>query len=297
MNNFARRASQQAHLIREENRQVIYDGIYYVRTLDSKVQTWAKEGENTFILSKELIEAFRHTDVSLDVTPNDFKYPFRSFVIEGEVPLFDTTTFNMEEDKQVVRSVASILYISADLILESGNVSIVGIDGSIQERPDWDHSLNAFFPSGIYGMENIMLYMRGNETIQSSIDTRKGGSVILPVSKEDAHNIINIFYNSVLYINDPSRNISETEERGSRKMKMSGREPHRSQYRFLKPPKLYKPLYAASGKTLDKHFIVRGHWRNQACGEKRASRKMTWIQPYWKGPQMSEIISRPYVIA
>jgi len=31
-------------------------------------------------------------------------------------------------------------------------------------------------------------------------------------------------------------------------------------------------------------WVVRGHWRNQACGPGRAMRRRTWIPPYWKGP-------------
>lgn len=29
-------------------------------------------------------------------------------------------------------------------------------------------------------------------------------------------------------------------------------------------------------------FVVRGHYRNQACGPKLASRRIQWIEPYWK---------------
>jgi hypothetical protein len=43
-------------------------------------------------------------------------------------------------------------------------------------------------------------------------------------------------------------------------------------------------------------FIVRGHWRNQPYGEKFAKRKLKWIPPYWKGPDMGQLISRPYVV-
>lgn len=42
---------------------------------------------------------------------------------------------------------------------------------------------------------------------------------------------------------------------------------------------------------ISKRFIVRGHWRNQACGEGRTDRRRTWIQPHWKGigPKMQHI--------
>lgn len=44
---------------------------------------------------------------------------------------------------------------------------------------------------------------------------------------------------------------------------------------------------AAKGQ-LTRRFIVRGHWRNQACGVGRAERKMRWIAPFVKGPEDGE---------
>jgi hypothetical protein len=41
-------------------------------------------------------------------------------------------------------------------------------------------------------------------------------------------------------------------------------------------------------------FLVRGHWRNQAHGKGRSLRRFQWIQPFWKGPEMAEIVSKPY---
>jgi hypothetical protein len=39
------------------------------------------------------------------------------------------------------------------------------------------------------------------------------------------------------------------------------------------------------GWRLRMQHIVRGHWRNQACGPQMAQRKRIWIQPYVKGPE------------
>lgn len=44
-------------------------------------------------------------------------------------------------------------------------------------------------------------------------------------------------------------------------------------------------------------FLVRGHWRNQPCGPALADRRLTWIKPYYKGPEMAAIVNRPYVVA
>lgn len=41
-------------------------------------------------------------------------------------------------------------------------------------------------------------------------------------------------------------------------------------------------------------FIVRGHWREQACGPNMTLRKRIWIKPFWKGPEESRVLLRKY---
>lgn len=45
---------------------------------------------------------------------------------------------------------------------------------------------------------------------------------------------------------------------------------------------------AEEGWKVKSKFIVRGHWRNQACGPGRAEHKRIFIDPYWKGPDVTE---------
>jgi len=35
-------------------------------------------------------------------------------------------------------------------------------------------------------------------------------------------------------------------------------------------------------------FIVRGHWRDQACGPRHSERKRIFIEPYWKGDDLAD---------
>lgn len=280
----------------EDRQKIVHTGMYYTATLDSKVRAWVKDGQKTFILSKELIEAFRHTDISFDMFPSDFQYPFNNFVIEGEAPFFETKTFSDQLTYDDHRWVDTILYVNVQTMLDSGSITM-DLYGKIGEKPDWHHSLTALFPGTDGGLENIMTYMDKDKTIRDAIETRKVGNMMLPIENSDAKGMVNIFFNTILYINDPTRNREETEVTGSRKMKIDGKKAVRSNYIFLKPPKKYKSLYHGSGKTLDKRFIVRGHWRNQACGEGMKQHKRMWIFPYWKGPEMSEIVSKPYVIS
>ena len=50
----------------------------------------------------------------------------------------------------------------------------------------------------------------------------------------------------------------------------------------------------ADGSAPGVRFMVRGHWRNQAHGPGRAERKLIRIEPFWKGPDMAEAVSRIY---
>lgn len=53
------------------------------------------------------------------------------------------------------------------------------------------------------------------------------------------------------------------------------------------PPKTFR---------VGKRFMVRGHWRNQVCGEGRKERKRKWIRPHLKGPEDGETFSRVYQV-
>jgi len=43
-------------------------------------------------------------------------------------------------------------------------------------------------------------------------------------------------------------------------------------------------------------FVVRGHWRDQACGPRLSERRQKWIEPYWKGPEDGAINVRAHIM-
>jgi len=55
-------------------------------------------------------------------------------------------------------------------------------------------------------------------------------------------------------------------------------------------------LSGKSSRTCKVRWVVRGHWRNQACGKGRQERRPTWIEPYWKGPEGAPTILREAVV-
>lgn len=42
--------------------------------------------------------------------------------------------------------------------------------------------------------------------------------------------------------------------------------------------------------------LVRGHWKNQPCGEKGQERKWLHIEPYWRGPEDGPTAIRPHIL-
>lgn len=48
--------------------------------------------------------------------------------------------------------------------------------------------------------------------------------------------------------------------------------------------------------TLTSRHVVRGHWKQQVCGPGRVDRKHLFVEPYWRGPELAEVISRDYVV-
>lgn len=59
-------------------------------------------------------------------------------------------------------------------------------------------------------------------------------------------------------------------------------------------PRSSPPDALASKLPVMKRFVVRGHWRHQAHGQSAIQRKLIWIEPYYKGPELGELINKPY---
>jgi hypothetical protein len=53
---------------------------------------------------------------------------------------------------------------------------------------------------------------------------------------------------------------------------------------------------SGNGHRLTVQFMVRGHWRNQACGERHSERKQMFIEPYWKGAVDAPVALRSHTI-
>jgi len=50
------------------------------------------------------------------------------------------------------------------------------------------------------------------------------------------------------------------------------------------------------GRKINVKHIVRGHWKMQVYGAGRKERKQVFIQPYWRGPDLADVVARKYVV-
>lgn len=52
----------------------------------------------------------------------------------------------------------------------------------------------------------------------------------------------------------------------------------------------------ATRKQLAIQSLVRGHWKNQPCGDAAMDRKLIHIEPYWRGPEDAPIAVREHIM-
>ncbi len=271
-------------------------------SLYNKIQIWKMTGMKTFKLSPELVSAFNNTDVNLKITPGDFKYPFDCFMIESNVPLFYC-------DLNFAKLPAyNILFVNKNV---ADGLS-VSIDMNGKERDiEWDVSIMAITSgfSVIFdgerldsGLDYIWLNVKNDQTIKNAQTMKSEISSILnnPVSNGDTQNLVNMFCNTIMYVNDSTRVRADTERVCGRKVKSIKGEAKAggasSEYIYLTPPRGYVSVEPDKKRFIDKRFIVRGHWTEQAYGIKHSLRRRQWILPYWKGPEMSEVVSKKYMV-
>ncbi len=50
------------------------------------------------------------------------------------------------------------------------------------------------------------------------------------------------------------------------------------------------------GRQLNVKHMVRGHWKMQAHGAGMQERKHIFVQPYWRGPDLAEVVNRDYTV-
>ena len=251
----------------------------------SLIDMWKNNGAKTFMISHDLLAAFRYTKVSEHVSNADFKYPFDTFMLEGD-PLWRAPYMFGEGYREV--EIHNLLFL--DFERRPTLISMY---------PDED-SLGFIFysckPTALINSQDVYTIYSDSEGNKKETDNENSRLFI--------NCMFNVFYNTVLFITDPTRSYAETEiqsVKNSAGYYQINKERHTSKqypYILLKPPSHFKRLPSQDHiQKIGVRFMVRGHWRNQAVGEKHREHYYKWIAPFLKGPEIADVINKPYKLA
>ena len=64
----------------------------------------------------------------------------------------------------------------------------------------------------------------------------------------------------------------------------------------IEPGTACKSPGESSGSRPQVRFIVRGHWRHHPHGPGATQRKLVWIRPHFKGPDIADLVNKPYLV-
>lgn len=94
-----------------------------------------------------------------------------------------------------------------------------------------------------------------------------------------------------------ARTVEVLPDRASRRRaQREGRKPGRVRVIELRRHESSRPE-GMSEREYHHQWVVRGHWRQQACGPERSQRKPIWITPHIKGPEGAPMIGGEKVYA
>ena len=252
---------------------------------------WENYGKKSFILSKDLITAFQNTDIPTDkIIPSQLSLPFENFLVEtSSIPLFNTR----EGVGGHIKINGERRYSDKLLPVECINL----VHGKINTIITAFYSLNPSLVGRIY------IRIKNDSVLQTTdLSYISKCSGLDESDPDDTQKVFNILFNTILYVNDPNRVEVETSfpsqlnKAGFHELDFNSR---KYQFILLKPCRSYTNYIEKEGhiiNKLDHRVLVRGHWRNQACGEKHLEHRMTWICPHMRGPEFSEIVNKPYLV-
>ncbi|MEK4878742.1 hypothetical protein [Paenibacillus sp. FSL R5-0908] len=149
-------------------------------------------------------------------------------------------------------------------------------------------------------------FKRGNVFEQLEENYNRAG---LTNFADQATEIFSFVINAIFYLNSSSQEVDyielkqevEQEKTDDNRSTRTSKIPYYAVGKTIviskqggKPAPENNMVQQGTDKILDKQWLVRGHWRNQAHGEKLLLRKLIWIQPYLKGNLQQPLLHTDY---
>ena len=161
-------------------------------------------------------------------------------------------------------------------------------------------------PSNDNALSTFMVPLTGTGTVHEWAEQQRRdswGSAFLGENASQIETWVTLIVNTIMYVtyveNDvrhdpdfgvPSKVMNRAKGIPTNKARRKFLDAHRAPCRyFILGEQAQKTISvgkaSGGGSSPTVKFVVRGHWRNQAHGPNMTLRKMTWIQPYWKGTE------------
>lgn len=257
------------------------------------VLRWLDHGMPVFELTHSLMAALLLTDPS-DVDAADVKMPFPTFAVRLPNDFWHLVGHTGERVPAVHALVHEhICVTTANMMMPTLMLSfrVVGKDGLTNA---WENRLP------IPDADKIGAWI-ADDVPEILIEEREERVTIGPLASDDKHIMVafrRLLVNLSLYVAAHGRGeplsrrklhtdgkINRASARTAPQIWVIGREIKldRGLLESAKAWSLSRDGVNTSGWRIQSRFTVRGHWRNQAHGPERSLRRLTWIQPYWKG--------------
>lgn len=252
-----------------------------------------KTGNMTFLVAKDLGDALFNTDFS--VSMQDLRFPSDAFTI-------------YYRDSSIPVGASQLKWLFVDRVSFTPTWHQLRIIfGFIDE--DGDYANSDFFLFD-YHTEDVVdseeLFRQIDESDVSSLSYRK----ITDKNRRDSRNILTALFNFLLYLSiTEDRSVVTPPDYLKRLEKLQNPKKRRRLMKEMENQTIYRYTYIGGnyetksqvgegdGDPLDHKVLVRGHWRHQWIGRQRddegnripgTSRKLIWIEPYWKGPDRQD---------
>lgn len=276
-------------LIRSDDSNITKNDQYLLSSFEmlDRIDAWRKYGCKEFHLNDGLIDAFKDTDIPDNVTIQQVPRPFKSFAISSDNNFLRFPELN----SGIVSGTAihTLIYIEDSLLIDhelyeffnrEGSIGALLILSNVGSQYLGCATIHIMEESPLNDLHNMGLISKtwGDKTNLQGI----------------IHASVNLFCNTILYVNDNSRITNDTERHVYKKQKKPGGGYDRRHYIYLNMPRSHGDT--SGSRCVNKRFLVRGHWRWQPYGRGRTLRFHKWIPPYWKGPSTAELVSNPHKV-
>jgi hypothetical protein len=287
---------------------------------------WSLSGQKVFLCADQLAENLIHTE--LNVNADLIQVPFDSFVLVFKSPEAMDAFYAGEPNDRARRSGGSIT-VSATMFPTSldlpGRTLVLAAAHSDGDRNYLMKQRSLYLPDE-WSVEQVIHTdwdeLRPGDEKGFSQGVRASAGGMEHVSDQGFYTDGKLFYrlvlNTILYLSSKDPDLVKCESGLKRDLEAVGRIKNPAKQKkaagrlegrkesaldFILVGNAVNGLQDAENdpqetgrRTINRQFVVRGHWRNQAYGPGRQEHRVMWIKPFYKGPDVAEMINRPYLI-